>query len=165
MTAGHCDDFLVYFYGIPYYLDMRQGRTDNHYDCQWHTNSWLNVTNQFVWWQDGSTFNCTATLSRNNQAIGSTVSKFGQQTYYTCGTLTFKEQTLSYITNCQPTFMKIEDTFGYSGPLAAPGDSGGPCFSGSTALGITSGISGNDVLYYMAINYVDGIGVSVLTSP
>ena len=60
--------------------------------------------------------------------------------------------------------------------LASPGDSGGPVFTGSTALGIMHACMSVDLecnnpaladdLLYVAIDYVEtGLGVTVLTVP
>jgi hypothetical protein len=47
-------------------------------------------------------------------------------------------------------------------PLAATGDSGSPCFNSYYAYGILSGGS-DDFVVYMAIDYLSGIDVSLLT--
>jgi hypothetical protein len=118
------------------------------------------------WWYDGSTFDITAVQPRGNQLVGETVSKYGITTHYTAGTIYSKTVTLSYITNCQPTFIMVANTYGYN-PLSAPGDSGGPWFRGNTAYGSHSGYDDAGYAYYMAESYIGGLSgsVEVMTSP
>ena len=163
VTAGHADNFQWYYYIIPWYLFFQQERMDTNYDVQWHTCPGLTVVNKIRWWSDGSTFDITATRHRNNQLVGETVSKYGKTTYYTAGTIYSKDAQMGYIPNCSPTFILVQDTYGY-GDIALPGDSGGPWFRGNTAYGITCAAA-SGWAWYMAVNYVDVLGVSVMTSP
>jgi hypothetical protein len=85
---------------------------------------------------------------------------------YTCGHINSKTLCLSSVPSCQPTYIRVSATAGFS-PLAGGGDSGGPWFLGNTAYGTAQSIPGdnhNDAIY-MAVNYVAGMNVSVMTQP
>lgn len=165
LTAGHADNTLWYYWAIPWNLPMQQELLGTYYDVQWHTCPGLTVQNKIRVSSGGSTVDITATKSRTNQLIGEIVSKYGEVTYYTSGTITSKNIILAYIPNCQATFIQIENTF-LLPDLSANGDSGGPWYRGNTAYGIhCAGDDQNLYAYYMAIDYVSGLGVSVMTSP
>jgi hypothetical protein len=160
-TAGHADDFLLfYIFSLPWQNELRGGS----YDVEWHTCPLLTVVNKFQNWEDGSTLDVTATQTRSFQLIGETVSKYGDTTHYTAGTIYAKDAYVS-VPNCLPTWIKVYNAFGYA-DLSAGGDSGGPWFRGNTAYGIHQGGDDlNNYAYYMAVNYITGLGVSVMTSP
>jgi hypothetical protein len=160
-TAGHADDFLLFYtFPLPWQNELRTGS----YDVEWHTCPGLTVVNKFQYWENGSTLDVTATQTRSFQLIGETVSKYGNSTHYTAGIISAKDAYVS-VPNCLPTWIKIYNAFGYS-DLSAPGDSGGPWFRGNTAYGIhQGGDPDNNYAYYMAVNYITGLGVSVMTSP
>jgi hypothetical protein len=110
--------------------------------------------------------NITATKSRDQQLVGDLVYKYGKTTGRTVGYISSKVYQPQGGTNPQATFIRVDNTAG-SSDLSEPGDSGGPWFIANTALGSHCGSpygDSNDA-YYMAINYVSGIGVSVMTSP
>ncbi len=159
-ASGHASNSQ--YYG-GYSLPFQQERLETHYDVQWHTAPNFTVVNKIQWWSDGDTRNITGTVGRGTQAVGDYVVKYGKTTHYTGGHILSKDVSLAYIPNCQPTFIHVDDDAGYS-PLAAGGDSGSPWFLGYDAWGITCAASGGDA-YYMAVNYMSGIGVSVMTSP
>ncbi|MCJ7655264.1 MAG: S1 family peptidase [Dehalococcoidia bacterium] len=160
-TAAHCDNFEFYC-GIP--LPMQQERKETYYDIQWHTAPLLTVKNKIQWSSAGYTRDITATRSRDSQLIGELVYKYGCVTYYTAGHIVSKTATLSYIPNCQPTFICVDNDAGYN-PLVSLGDSGGPWWVATTAYGTTCARDATGDGYYMAVNYFSGIGVSVMTSP
>ena len=62
--------------------------------------------------------------------------------------------------NGDDTFVRVN---GYGAILSAPGDSGGPWFLEDIAYGINSGAFSDGDAIYMPINYIDRLGVSVLT--
>jgi hypothetical protein len=64
-----------------------------------------------------------------------------------------------------PTFIRVDNTAGYNN-LSEGGDSGCLWFTANTTWGSHFGAPGDDPndAVYMAINYVSGIGVSVMTS-
>ena len=113
----------------------------------------------------------TATRVRDNQSVNAYVCKYGMITGYDCGRIVDKEFKPTWWcsdgTACywSPTYIKVtpEDP---TGSFVEVGDSGGPWFSGTTALGImigyaTTGETRDAV--YMAVDYLSQIGVTVLT--
>lgn len=161
-TAGHCSN--TQSYNGTSLTFMSQIFTGS-YDIQWHRAPGFTVTNKI---KDGSntTRNITATLHRNNQTIGGYVCKYGMTTGYTCGYISAKNYCPSYVPSCGATFIRVDNTAGWNN-LSSGGDSGGPWFLVNTAYGTHSGEPGpnpNDAIY-MAVNYVGGLGVSVMTAP
>jgi hypothetical protein len=114
----------------------------------------------------GSTRDITSTQHRNNQVIGGYVCKYGRSTGYTCGYISDKNVCPSWVPACGATFVRVDNTAGY-GDLSSTGDSGSPWFIVNTAYGTHSGAPSDDPndAVYMAVNYVGGLGVSVMTSP
>ena len=162
-TAAHCSNAQSYS-GTS--LTYRGQRFSGSYDVQWHTAPGYTVRNRIRWWSDGTTRDITGTVGRSSQAVGGYVCKYGKRTFYTCGYISDKNYAPSYVPSVSATFIRVNNTAGYS-DLSGSGDSGGPWFLTSNAYGTHSGSPGadpNDALY-MAINYISGLGVSVLTSP
>lgn len=158
-TAGHLNNVQNYGgYNLPFQAEIYSGSCD----VQWHTAPDFTVINQIKWWSDGSTRNITSTIARPNQSVGAYVAKYGITTNYTYGTIESKDYAPSYVPNVTATFILVNDNQGYS-PLVRPGDSGGPWFLSNTAYGITSGYWGNKGIY-MAQNYVNLLGLNILTS-
>jgi hypothetical protein len=171
LTAGHCNN-TQYAQGIL--LPFRSEKRGGDYDVQWNSAcDLLQVTNQF---ESGYGLrSVTGTRSRNNQAIGTYVCKWGRTTGRTCGWIDGKGFDPDGWLDFNPfdgTFISVD---GRGANLADPGDSGGPWFVEDLAYGIHSGtiVSGYGAIFgqddgknavYMAINYVSGLGVSVLTS-
>ena len=163
-TAGHCNNTQSYSgTNLPY----EDGLWDTSYDIQWHTAPGFTVTNEIRYSSAGSTRDITGTIGRNSQTIGGYVCKYGKATHYTCGYISDKNYQPSYVPNATETFIRVDDTAGYS-PLSEDGDSGGPWFLHNNAYGTHSGSVGadpNDAIY-MAVNYVAvGAGANVMTSP
>lgn len=71
-----------------------------------------------------------------NPAVGQTVYRSGSTTGYRSGRVTALNQTVNYAEGSVSGLIRTT-------VCAEPGDSGGPLFAGSTALGLTSGGSGN----------------------
>jgi hypothetical protein len=160
LTAGHVGVMTVYHSGQA--LAYQSGCFGWSYDVQWHWASGVSFPNKFQWWDDGSTFDVTATRSRDQQNVGDIVSKYGITTHYTCGELISKTA-YNNVPYSSATWMLVENIYGYD-RLADAGDSGGPWFNGNTALGITSAVSQDyQYAYYMAINYIDILGLTVKT--
>ncbi|MFZ6030991.1 MAG: S1 family peptidase [Chloroflexota bacterium] len=162
-TAAHCGNSQSYA-GIA--LTYRGQVFRDYYDVQWHSASGHTFTNLIRWWSSGTTRRITATKSRASQTIGGYVCKYGKTTHYTCGYISSKTYAPSYVPSVNATFIRVNNTAGYAN-LSSGGDSGGPWFLTSTAYGIHSGSPGadpNDAIY-MAINYISGLGVSVLLTP
>ncbi|MFA7218201.1 MAG: hypothetical protein WC057_06365, partial [Dehalococcoidales bacterium] len=94
---------------------------------------------------------------------GSFVGKYGRTTGYTAGYIECKTAQPTYVPNCEPTFILVENSFPYLyDKIADTGDSGGPWFVGNTAWGTHSGTYG-EYGVYMAINYLSEINVTLLT--
>lgn len=161
-TAAHCANSLSYN-GTS--LTFMSQIFTGSYDIQWHRAPGFTVTNKI---KDGSntTRNITSTLHRNNQTIGGYVCKYGKATGYTCGYISSKTLCPSSVPNCGATFIRVDNTAGYS-DLSSSGDSGGPWFLVNTAYGTHVGSPADDPndAVYMAVNYIGGLGVSVMTSP
>ncbi|MBI5838635.1 MAG: S-layer homology domain-containing protein, partial [Chloroflexi bacterium] len=163
-TAGHCSENYSLSYngiGLPAQTWLKSGS----YDVGFHTTPGFTVTNQF---KAGNTDirRVTAIKPRDNQAVGAYVCKYGVTTGYTCGHISSKTVYGNVNPPLAATFIRVDNTGGYN-DLSSGGDSGGPWFLGTTAYGIhhaSSGIDPNDAIY-MAINYVGGLGVSVVLAP
>lgn len=162
-TAAHCGNSQSYA-GIV--LTFQAQQYTGSYDIQWHRAPGHTFTNLIRWWSDGSTRRITATQHRNNQTIGGYVCKYGKTTHYTCGYISSKTYAPSYVPSVSATFIRVNNTAGYP-DLSSGGDSGGPWFLNNVAYGTHSGSPGSDPndAIYMAINYVSGLGVTVLLVP
>lgn len=126
------------------------------YDIQWHSAAGHNFTNSVQDNTNGATRPITSTRLRANQAVGSSVCKYGRTTGYTCGTI----DTTSLCNNGSCTYVRVS---GGSVNLSEGGDSGGPWFFGNTAYGTHCIGMGNDA-GYMPVDYINqGLGVSVYT--
>lgn len=161
-TAAHCANSLSYNgTSLTFMAQLYSGS----YDIQWHRAPGFTVTNKI---KDGSntTRDITATLHRNNQTIGGYVCKYGKTSGYTCGYISSKTICPSSVPSCGATFIRVDNTAGYS-DLSSGGDSGGPWFLVNTAYGTHVGEPADDPgdAVYMAVNYIGGLGVSVMTSP
>jgi hypothetical protein len=151
-TAAHCPN-LISYNGVN--LTFRDEAYGGPYDFQWHTAPGFYVRN---WVYDGSYNHYILwTKSRYNQAVGDWVCKHGVATGYTCGAIIDKNYYPGSPMNS--TLIRIHSN-GVN--LSEPGDSGCPWFLGNTAYGSHVGGIGDDA-YYMAINYIDYLGLSVLT--
>ncbi len=153
-TAGHCRNDITY---QGKQLPFKQEQYSSSYDVQWHTAPDFTVRARF---QTGfSVRSVTATKDHGSQNVGDFVCKHGKTTGYTCGYITSRTFKPSYVPNASASFIRVhrDDVI-----LVKTGDSGGPWFNGNTAYGITSGFIGDDGIY-MAVNYVEILGVSVLT--
>lgn len=161
-TAGHCSNSLKYSgKSLTFEKELYTGS----YDVQWHTPPGFTVTNKIQVSSNGTTRNITATKHRTNQVVGGYVCKYGSVTGYTCGYISSKTF-CGAVSSCAATFIRVDNTAGYD-DLSSSGDSGSPWFTSNTAYGIHHGAPGSDSndAIYMAVNYVGGLGVSVLTSP
>ncbi len=158
-TAGHCSNTQRYN-GTS--LTFQSENTTGAYDIQWHTTSNDTVKNKIKWSSAGSTRDITATKSRTNQVVGGYVCKYGQTSNYTCGYISDK----NFSHKGSATYIRVDNTAGYT-DLSQAGDSGGPWFLTGDAYGTHVGEPGEDPndAIYMAINYVSGVGVSVMTAP
>lgn len=159
-TAGHCYNDQ-YYAGI--YLPFRADYDGHYYDVQWNsTCGRVDVSNKF---ESGiGVRSVIGTRSRSAHSVGQYVCKYGQTTLRTCGYVSSKsyDPGRSYYTGLDyyATFIRVD---GYR--LRDFGDSGGPWYDEDIALGIHHSAAANDAndAVYMAINYISGINVSVLT--
>jgi hypothetical protein len=160
-TAGHCANTQSYGgYNLPY----QTGRTDTYYDIQWHTAPNFTVVNKIQWLFDGSTRTITSGKTWDQQMEDEYIFKFGRITGYNGGYIDYKYDVYGFfwITNPQPRFIRIRNQ--YNNPICESGDSGGPWYLGNTAYGTTIAADLNHHAWYMAINYLDGINVTLLTN-
>ena len=156
LTAGHCSDQQS-FEGVS--LPFRAQAVGGSADVQWHSACRIaSPTNGFY---SGIDFRAVErTRSRYNQPLGQFLCKYGKATGRTCGVLDSKYYDPG--SGFNSTFMLVK---GGSVNLSEEGDSGGPWFVELDAYGIQSGAPNggmsNDA-YYMAIDYVSSLGVTVL---
>ncbi|HEX9983888.1 MAG TPA: PKD domain-containing protein [Thermoanaerobaculia bacterium] len=155
-TAGHCGNYQT-FQGLP--LPFANEVFYDSADVQWHTACpYTEVTNEF---NSGFGYRgCIGTRGRADQSTGSYVCKWGTTTGRTCGYIQSKSARPSYVPNADDTYVRVN---GYGATLSAPGDSGGPWFLENIAYGINSGAYSDGDALYMPINYIDRLGVAVLT--
>ncbi len=151
-TAAHCENTILYN-GVE--LPFQASAYGGSYDFQWHTAPGFIVRNLIF---DGTNERFIfSTKHRDNQAVGEWVCKYGKVSGYTCGYIIDK--------NFNPggamgsTLIRVHRE-GYN--LSALGDSGGPWFFSNTAYGSHVGGISFDA-YYMAINYIDILGLSLYT--
>lgn len=156
-TAAHCGNTQA-FQGVN--LPFRAEDNNGDQDVQWHSACDIfEVTNQI---NSGIGLrSIIGTRSRDQQAIGSLVCKYGMTTGRTCGTISSKSIDLG--ANHNATFIRVNNNPSWN--LSEPGDSGGPWFTEDYAYGTHFGAPGDDPndSIYMAINYISSLGVSVLT--
>lgn len=134
-TAGHCSNSLSYA-GTPLtYKGQKYGGRD---DFQWHTASgisWSNTVSDGV--GDSSTpyyRYITARAATTSIVTGNFYCKTGIITGYDCGNVTNVNFCPGY-GGLSCTFFLVKGT----ADMSIPGDSGGPVYSSSTAVGTISG--------------------------
>jgi streptogrisin D len=152
LTAGHCTNIGSTWTSGSTTLGTRAGSSfpGNDYGIVQYTNSSVTKSGS-VGSQDIS--------SAGTPAVGSTVYRRGSTTGTHSGRVTALNSTVNYAQGRVSGL--IQTTV-----CAEPGDSGGPLYSGSTALGLTSGGSGNcssgGVTYFQPVTEPLGVyGVSV----
>lgn len=161
LTAGHCPD-QQFFQGLS--LPFRAQDLTGSEDVQWNSAcDVVQVTNQFDSGVDLRP--CIATRHRNSQVPGQFVCKNGKATGRTCGEILsrsydpYEDSFYSY-----GTFVYVKSL---GDNLSEEGDSGAPWFLEYDAYGIQVGAPHGGVsrhAYYMPINFVSSLGVSVLTA-
>lgn len=162
-TAAHCANSLSYNgTTLTFQSEIKTGS----YDVQWHTPPPYTVTNLIRISTTGTTRNITSTQPRSSQVVGGYVCKYGVTTGYTCGYISSKNFSSSGVPNSAATFIRVNNTGSWN-DLSSSGDSGGPWFLTNTAYGVHHGSPSDDPndAIYMAVNYISGLGVSVLTNP
>jgi streptogrisin C len=163
-TAAHCNNQLQ-VYGGPD-LNFKDGMYGASWDVQWHSHP----SEPFPPYARDATAEpgtpyyriISDKKPRSAQNIGDFVCKYGRTTGFDCGDIIFTNYCPSYIPNVVCTWMVASNDHGRD--LCSPGDSGGPVYTGDTALGIISGIRNDVQVIYMAQNFVSDLGLSVKVS-
>ena len=137
LTAGHCTNIAYYWYTNSTQstlLGTRAGTSfpGNDYGIIKHTNSAVSKPGM-VNLYNGTYRDITAS---GNAFVGQSVSRSGSTTRVRSGSVTGLNATVNYPQGTVYGLIKTN-------VCAEPGDSGGSLFAGSTALGLTSGGSGN----------------------
>lgn len=166
-TAGHCSDSESYSgQQLPY----QNGNVWASMDGQWHTAPGFTVKN---WAYDGvpggSTpyYRVISAYQGGNSYQGQFVCKYGVSTGYNCGTVVDTMFSPNWVPNSCACFLLVRKD---GVDLSEPGDSGGPIYSGSMAIGTISGQWGlpwqgyRDLVYMDVFRYDTWFGVRPLTS-
>jgi len=137
LTAGHCGNIASTWYGNSartQVLGTVAGSSfpGNDYAIIRYTSSVAHPGN--VWLYSGSS--TQDITSAGNATVGQTVRRSGSTTGVRSGTVTAVNATVNYPQGQVRGLIRTT-------VCAQPGDSGGSLFAGSTALGLTSGGSGN----------------------
>ncbi|MET9956512.1 S1 family peptidase [Streptomyces sp. NPDC006339] len=137
LTAGHCTNIASTWYtnsANTTVLGTRTGSSfpNNDYGIIRHSNA--SAADGRVYLYNGSYRDITAA---GNAYVGQSVQRSGSTTGLRGGTVTGLNATVNY-GNGDIVYGLIQTNV-----CAEPGDSGGALFSGTTALGLTSGGSGN----------------------
>lgn len=156
-TAGHCRDSMT-FRGTPIYKQDRNSAFSGPYDVQFHTTPDF-VDRAMVRDQFGSRF-ITAGRGRLDEPVDSYVCHFGQggaEPEYACGYIRDRSYrpTSNEYNSPYDTFVLVRNA---NADIDDAGDSGGPWYTGGTALGLHSGGNRAGVAYYMSITYFDDDG-------
>lgn len=159
LTAAHCGNTQAYAgVNLPFRGEDQQGNQD----VQWHSACDIfDVSNLF---ESGIGLrSCIGTRTRDQQAVGSLVYKYGTTTGRTWSQIQYKTYSVWWVTSSASTFIYTDgDPFPYD--FSEPGDSGSPVFVEDLAYGILIGhVTTNKDGIYMPINYISSLGVSVLT--
>lgn len=158
-TAAHCPQKL--FLGKRNRLPFRDQQLSGSSDLQWHSTGRTRPSPAV---HDGrGRRTITGTVGRDAQPVGAFVCKYGSRTGRTCGRISGKWYAPAYVPRANATFIGISSRK----PVVLPGDSGGPVFSGSYALGTATAYSRQGSThygYYMAVDYLAELGLSVRTS-
>jgi streptogrisin D len=129
LTAGHCTNIGATWSNGSVTLGTRAGTSfpGNDYGIVRYTNTTITKSGA-VGSQD--------ITSAGTPAVGATVNRRGSTTGIHSGRVTALNSTVNYAEGTVSGLIRTT-------VCAQPGDSGGPLYSGSTALGLTSGGSGN----------------------
>ncbi|MEG3636475.1 S1 family peptidase [Micromonospora palythoicola] len=136
LTAGHCTNIASSWYsnsGQTSLLGTRAGTSfpGNDYGIVRHNNSGNAAGNVYLY--NGSYRDITGA---GNAYVGQSAQRSGSTTGLRSGSVTALNATVNYAEGSVSGLIRTNI-------CAQPGDSGGSLFSGSTALGLTSGGSGN----------------------
>ncbi|MGN9892157.1 S1 family peptidase [Micromonospora sp. L31] len=136
ITAGHCTNISASWYSNSAqtsYLGARTGTSfpGNDYGIVQYNSSVSRPGNVYLY--NGSYQDITAA---GNAFVGQSVRRSGSTTGLRSGSVTALNATVNYAEGSVSGLIRTN-------VCAEPGDSGGSLFAGSTALGLTSGGSGN----------------------
>lgn len=166
-TAGHCIDDGWYEFrqenpGNHVQLGFKQEWISNGVDVQWH--SFLGGSNYTIvpkFWNGTSLV--TVTGGQGDYA-GMFACKYGESTFRTCGYVDFYQYTSvdASTGHVYGDFPRINKEAAYS-PMVNPGDSGGPVFLGSLAVGFVHGEDQYDNVYYTPLRalYANSVPLNV----
>ncbi|WP_433826447.1 S1 family peptidase [Actinoplanes sp. CA-015351] len=153
LTAGHCTNISSTWTNGSATLGTRSGTSfpGNDYGIVRYTNTTITKTGGV-----GTSIDITSAAT---PAVGATVSRRGSTTGTRSGRVTALNSTVNYAEGSVSGLIRTT-------VCAEPGDSGGSLYSGSTALGLTSGGSGNcssgGVTYFQpVVEALNAYGVSV----
>ncbi|MEV5693865.1 S1 family peptidase [Micromonospora globbae] len=136
LTAGHCTNISSSWYSNSSQTNLLGTRAGssfpgNDYGIVRHSNSANAAGNVYLY--NGSYRDITGA---GNAYVGQSVQRSGSTTGLRSGSVTALNATVNYAEGTVTGLIRTT-------VCAEPGDSGGSLFSGSTALGLTSGGSGN----------------------
>jgi streptogrisin D len=137
LTAGHCTNLASTWYAnssLSTVLGTRAGSSfpGNDYGIVRYTNTSITKSGTVYLYGSGS----QDITSAGTPYVGQTVYRSGSTTGVHSGTVTALNQTVVYSQGSVSGLIRTT-------VCAEPGDSGGSLFAGTTALGLTSGGSGN----------------------
>jgi hypothetical protein len=172
ITAGHCDDNLTYMTGLSAPLTYVSTMNVGSYDLQWHTQSSAGVrrTQSNVISVPGGpvpTMSITSAPDSTTLPVGATVCKSGITTRYTCGEIKDKNAKSMWQGELG-SYIRVHNA--QNNVMNESGDSGGPVFGTNAAYGIVhgrgaAGTATRNDLYYMPIERLAILGLSVVTEP
>lgn len=160
-TAGHCypDPQFYQSLQLPWLGHQLQGS----WDIGWLSPRTFTPTNQI--WNGTNYWSITSIRAAASQLIGDPACKCGHVTDVQCGFIRSKTEAPAFIPGVNADFISV----GSSTMAGAPGDSGGPVWSSSVALGVISGghtVSGEYRVVYMAADRVfPATGHYILVTP
>ncbi|MGH8868739.1 MAG: S1 family peptidase [Actinomycetes bacterium] len=134
LTAGHCTDAISSWYTTAGgFIGSTLGSSfpGNDYGIASHSGGQSHPGTVYLY--NGTSRDIT---SAGNAFVGQTVTRSGSTTGVHSGTVTALNATVNYAEGTVSGLIRTT-------VCAEPGDSGGSLFAGSTALGLTSGGSGN----------------------
>ncbi len=172
-TAGHCVDDLT-FNGTS--LTYEDGQFNGSLDLQWHTSDFDEVNKVY----DGDSNPREMDSTRSSHSVGQYVCKYGIESDYSCGIVMDVNVEPTEDSGCHPGACDWDDDWvrvrsSSDVDMCTKGDSGGPFFTGGTAVGTMafcqarpgspkpSGKNNNDDAIYMKVGFFDDLDLTVLT--
>jgi len=187
ITADHCPAgdsiYLDHENGFPIPLLAVNGINNSSMDVRWYRPYagffTINTYPEIYISQEMETIPVTGSKTRANTGIGDRVCHRGVTTGYSCGDVAEINHKPNLPYKCGPQFNKVEcsDTWvsvvppslATTGLACAGGDSGGPVFSDTIAMGILKGGISNGTsigactyFFYMSVDYIDLLNVELI---